>query len=80
MTNALRLDEAVQIIQMEYLEMPDLTLTFWQAQRLWNLSSEICDRALGFLTGAGFLTRTATGSYIRSAAGPVAAGSIEALV
>jgi sugar phosphate permease len=41
---------------------------------------KISDTALGFLTGAGFLTRTATGSYIRSAAGPVAAGSIEALV
>ena len=72
--------DAVQLIQMEYLEMPDLRLTFWQAQRLWNLSAELCDSALVFLINAGFLVRTATGNYIRSAASPVTADRIEALL
>ena len=72
--------DAVQLIQMEYLEMPDLRLTFWQAQRLWNLSAELCDSALALLVHAGFLVRTETGGYIRSAASPITADKIEALL
>jgi hypothetical protein len=70
MMSALPPQDAIQLIQMEYLEMPELRLTFWQAQRLWNLSAELCDRALACLIGAGFLARTATGDYIRSVACP----------
>jgi hypothetical protein len=68
MMSALRLQHAVQLIRMEYLEIPELRLTFWQAQRLWNLPAELCDRALACLISAGFLVRTATGDYIRSVA------------
>jgi hypothetical protein len=78
--NALSLHDTVHLIQMEYLEMPELKLTFWQAQRLWNLSAELCDRSLTFLISAGFLTRTATGAYIRSGAVPNTADRIEALL
>jgi len=78
--SALQLHDAVQLIQMEYLEMPDLRLTFWQAQRLWNLSTELCERALTFLMNAGFLVCTETGGYIRSAASPITADRIEALL
>ena len=78
--SGLPLSDAVKLIQMEYLEMPDLRLTFWQAQRLWNLSAELCDRALTCLISAGFLARTATGNYIRSAAPPVAVDRIDALL
>ena len=60
-----QVDDAVQLIKMEYAEMPDLKLTFFQAQRLWNLSSELCDDALRTLDKAGFLQRTADGCYIR---------------
>ncbi len=60
-----QVDDAVQLIKMEYAEMPDLKLTFFQAQRLWNLSSELCDSALRTLDGTGFLQRTADGCYIR---------------
>jgi hypothetical protein len=52
---------------MEYAEMPGLKLAFWQAQRLWNLSDQLCHRALATLTGSGFLTRTPDGVYVRSA-------------
>jgi len=37
--------DAVELIRMEYAEMPGLSLTFWQAQRLWNLSEEVCQCA-----------------------------------
>jgi hypothetical protein len=59
--------DVVHLMQMEYAEMPELKLTFWQAQRLWNLSSELCERALGALIGSGFLTRTPDGAYVRRA-------------
>jgi hypothetical protein len=39
----------------------------------------LSDSALAFLINAGFLVRTATGNYIRSAASPVTADRIEAL-
>ena len=38
--------DVVQLMKMEYAEMPELKLTFRQAQRLWNLPSESCERAL----------------------------------
>jgi hypothetical protein len=59
-------DEAVELMKMEYAEMPDLKLTFSQASRLWNLSDELCRRALNALTGSGFLIRTPDGVYVRS--------------
>jgi len=68
---AMNVEEAVQLIQMEYAEMPGLRLTFWQAQRLWNLSEDLCQRALGALTASGFLARRPDGTYIRSGSPPV---------
>jgi hypothetical protein len=61
--------EAVQLIQMEYAEMPDLKLTFRQAQRLWSLSTDSCERALTSLVGSGFLSLTSSGFYVRRADG-----------
>ena len=78
--NAMPLHDVVRLIQMEYLEMPELKLTCWQAQRLWNLSEELCDQALAFLMRARFLMRTATGAYIRSGALPNTVERIEALL
>lgn len=62
--------EAVELIRMEYAEMPELRLTFCQAQRLWNFSEELCERALTALIGSGFLVRTPDGSYVRRSAPP----------
>jgi len=62
--------EAVELIQMEYAEMPELRLTFWQAQRLWNLPEELCRRALAVLTASGFLARTSDGAYIHNRSAP----------
>jgi hypothetical protein len=60
----LHTDEACELIQMEYAEIPDLTLTFWQARHLWNLSDELCARALTTLVVSGFLARTSDGQYV----------------
>jgi Fic family protein len=65
----LQVDEAVELMRMEYAEMPGLKLTFVQAQRLWNISQEACERALGELTRSGFLDRTRDGAYVRRASG-----------
>jgi hypothetical protein len=74
----MQLCDAVQLIQMEYREMPDLKLTCRQAQRLWSLPQDLCDHALVLLIQARFLVLTRDGSYVRSGASPrMAAGSDE---
>ena len=60
-----QIDDAVELIRMEYAELPGLRLTFWQAQRLWNLSEDECARALRILTDSHFLMRTPDGVYVR---------------
>ena len=58
-------DDAAELLRMEYAEMPGLHLTAGQAQRLCNLSSEVSDRALRILLESGFLRRTVEGRYVR---------------
>ncbi len=57
--------ELLERIRMEYLEMPDLCLTRWQATRLWNLEPTICDDLLAVLVGEGFLVKTREGLFLR---------------
>jgi hypothetical protein len=52
-------------IKAEFLEMPGLKLTPWQAQRLWGLSAKECDEALNALVDGSFLHRTSGGAYSR---------------
>ena len=63
----MQIDDAVELIRMEYAELPGLKLTFWQAQRLWNLSDAVCAGARQALTDGRFLSRAADGAYVRSA-------------
>ena len=60
-----RLREALLRIRTEYVEMPDLKLTARQAQRLWNLSHDVCDTALAVLVREGFLAQALNGAYVR---------------
>jgi hypothetical protein len=53
----------------EYLEMPGLSLTVQQAQRLWALDRATCAGLLGSLVRAGFLRQRRDGSFIRRADG-----------
>ena len=68
--------QALVSIQTEYVEMPGLKLTLRQAQRLFNLSVEICHDALTALLAGGFLSETKDGSFIRRGGIPL---SIETL-
>lgn len=52
----------------EYREMPGLTLTVPQAQRLWALDRPACERVLDTLVESGFLRRTGRGTFVRAAA------------
>ncbi len=56
-------------IRSEYLEMPGLNLTLTQAQRMWNLRRDECERLLEDLVDAGFLSRTEIGLFIRAGTG-----------
>jgi hypothetical protein len=55
----------LQRIQGEYREMPGLSLTAPQAQRLWGLDSTTCGFVLTTLVGRKVLKRTAIGKYVR---------------
>ena len=54
-------------IKSEFIEMPGLQLTPWQAQRLWGLAPLQCDAILAALVDVAFLRRTAGGAYVRAA-------------
>ena len=77
---ALHIEDAVELIQMEYVEMPGLKLTFWQARRLFDFSEELCERALAVLIRSGFLARTSDGAYLRRSSSSTSAERIASLV
>jgi hypothetical protein len=45
-------------VRAEFIEMPGLTLTVAQAQRLWGLDRSMCERVIDTLTESGFLVWT----------------------
>lgn len=51
-------------IQGEYREMPGLSVTASQAQRLWGIDPDTCGLVLRLLIRRGFLRRTARGTYV----------------
>ena len=60
------LEAIVQRVRGEYLEMPGLSLTESQAQRLWHLDPDACRLLLKALVESGFLRQTARGGYVRA--------------
>jgi hypothetical protein len=58
-------DGLITRIKAEYREMPGLSLTRTQAQRLWQLDESTCRAILGRLVATGFLQLTAKGHYAR---------------
>ena len=52
-------------IQVEYMEMPDLKLTFAQVRRLCDLPEEACRVAISSLVESGFLSTAANGAFLR---------------
>jgi len=58
-------DQILRRIRGEYLEMPGLSLTIPQAQRLWGLDRSSCEQLLDALEEAHFLQRTRDGAFAR---------------
>jgi len=71
-TMAAHTPELLTRAQGEYLEMPGLSLTLAQAQRLWALDSHTCRQVLSLMVDAGFLKQRSDGTYIRRASGRLA--------
>jgi hypothetical protein len=53
-------------VRNEYLEMPGLSLTLGQAQRMWQLRRHDCEHLLDTLVDSGFLARTSAGAFVRA--------------
>jgi len=56
----------MDLIRAEYLEMPGLSLTEAQFERLWNLTPALAETLLQELQRACFLRRTRKGTYVRA--------------
>ena len=61
------IEELVNLMRMEFLEMPDLKLTFQQARRLWDAPADLCRSTLTVLIDRGFLMQTHDGRFLRRA-------------
>jgi hypothetical protein len=59
----------VDLIQAEYREMPGLSLTKPQIQRLWSLDSATCASAVEALVSAHVLKRTIRDAYVLAETG-----------
>jgi hypothetical protein len=55
----------MQQVRAEYAEMPGLSITLAQAQRLWTVDRVTCEEAFKRLTASGVLKRTSKGRFIR---------------
>jgi predicted transcriptional regulator of viral defense system len=53
-------------VQSEYAEMPGLSVTMPQAQRLLDIERATCALVFKALVNRGFLRRTAQGRYVRA--------------
>ncbi len=60
-------------VRNEYLEMPGMSLTLGQAQRMWQLRRTECEHLLDVLVYSGFLERTPAGAFVRAGSGRVGA-------
>lgn len=54
------------LLRAEYSEMPGLSLSARQVERLWNLEPVWTTTLLSHLVETGFLLRTSRGTYVRA--------------
>jgi hypothetical protein len=64
--STLTIRQWLERVQGEYREMPGLSLTQHQAQRLWGLDAVVCEALFEALMQSGFLRRSAQGGYVRA--------------
>lgn len=55
-------------MRAEYAEMPGLSVTLPQAQRLLGVDGQTCAAVLGTLVDRGVLKRTKRGQFVRASA------------
>ena len=55
-----------RLVRAEYLEVPGLSLTSDQAQRLWGMKRDACEQLLSALVESHFLRRTRDNRYLRA--------------
>ena len=67
-TQRMDIPKLLALIQAEYREMPGLSLTKRQAQRLWGLDQATCDVLLEALEAASIVRRTAMNEYVSGGA------------
>jgi hypothetical protein len=53
-------------VQAEYAEMPGLSVTLPQAQRLWVVDQKTCEEVFQRLLKSGVLRMTAHGQFVRA--------------
>jgi hypothetical protein len=53
-------------IEAEYMEMPGLSVTLPQAQRLWTADRHTCQTAFNLLIARGVLKMSVKGRFIRA--------------
>ena len=58
--------QILQRVRAEYVEMPGLSLSREQVQRLCGVDGELCARILAALVESGFLSRRSDGAYARN--------------
>jgi hypothetical protein len=64
-TEAEFIRELTQRVQAEYVEMPGLSVTLVQAQRLFAIDEPTCVSVFRALIKRGVLRRTTQGRYVR---------------
>jgi hypothetical protein len=60
------IDELTCRVQAEYIEMPGLSVTLPQAQRLWGVDRPTCEQVFAALVARGFLRVIARDRFIRA--------------
>ena len=53
-------------MQAEYAEMPGLSVTLPQAQRLWGVDQATCEEVFARLVAEGLLRVTVKGAFVRA--------------
>ena len=56
----------LELVQAEYAEMPGLSVTLPQAQRLWAVDRSTCEEVFSRLISGGVLRRTTKGRFVRA--------------
>ena len=56
--------ECLDMVKAEYRDMPGLSLTKAQMQRMWGLDAYLCEALIDALVSARFIRRSANGGYV----------------